>query len=944
VREGGVERVERLAVACGSRLGSYRLERELGRGGQGRVFFAIDERLGRPAAVKVLEHASTDALGRFSREATAASRLDHPGVAAVYEVGRDQGRAFIAMRYVEGESLARKLGAARRTSEETEKTPSLWSAVGDAVADRVVREEWPRTLRFVEGAARALHAAHERGVVHRDVKPGNLMATPDGEPVVLDFGLAGLLDDGATELTRSGEIFGTPGYMAPEQVAPGRAKPDRRTDVYALGVVLFEALTLRRPFERATRDAVFTAILTADPPDLRAHLRGAPEDLRTVVEKCLEKEPWRRYETALALAEDLRRVREGEPVLAQPPGAAGRLARFVRRRPAAAALIAVLAAGAPVVGGLAATYAAERPLVEARRAAERAEAAEARLDEGFFRLQLGDVAGASASFAAARALAPTAHEATVGYALGLVLLREPSGAARAAQWLDALPEPERTEAAPLRAAALFVSGNTEAAEALRRVARPASTPFGWFVRALDPLQDERLTASRPRRSDLALRDAAWRAVLTSPVPRRLHYGALVSAAARAAMNGDDDDRRQAVAAMEAATTRWPEDAHVRWQEGLVRAVCEGPAAAVAPYRLALKLLPPGTRREVRASFVGNLANALAESGGEAEALELFRGLVRDEPEFAAGHLGLVALCQRLGRTADAVDSLLALTNLRPEDATNWLILGTLRLNEGRAAEAVVALRRAAALRPDHADTRHNLSNALSVAGEPEAAEREQEAAVRLAPEDLDAALGLARRKYETADLDGADAVLSEAAKRFGPERATAVDEWRRRVARRRDQLERLDEVRDGADEPESPQDATDLGGAATSARRYREAARMFDAAASGLDPREIDAATAVAVAIGYLGAALEDVAAEGEAERRLSAYAERFLDDRRPETLLQTHRLRFHPATRAWLDDDARLARFEPVRTARLRALRARFDAAVAPAPAAAETAPRGAL
>jgi serine/threonine protein kinase len=362
----------------GRRLGPWRLVRELGRGAQGAVYLAEDDRLGRKAAVKVLTANGLlgDALERFQWEAAAASRLDHPGICAVYDAGLEGRPPYIAMRYVEGESLAQRIGAtkvraatgATTTHVELPGTDAVASAAppspGAQVSGAAPARPEPRwadpqapstqlellkVVRLVEEAARAVHAAHEAGVIHRDLKPGNIMVTTAGDPVVVDFGLAKDVSGAEAAWTLKGTLLGTPAYMSPEQLAAQHITLDRRTDVYSLGVTLFECLTLQRPFEAPTREALFQAIMTKDPPDVRRLNPAISDDLRVVVETALEKDRERRYATALDFAEDLRRVRCFEPINARPAGPLTRIARWSRRSPALAAsllgLFAVLASG-----------------------------------------------------------------------------------------------------------------------------------------------------------------------------------------------------------------------------------------------------------------------------------------------------------------------------------------------------------------------------------------------------------------------------------------------------------------------------------------------------------------------------------------------------------------------------------------------------------------------
>jgi len=318
-------------------LGPYRLIKKLGQGGQGLVFLAVDTRLGRNVALKTLgPNLDPSFAQRFYREAAAASRLDHPGICAVYEAGEIDGTHYIAMRYVGGASLAELIARSRKAIAQ-ERFDSEPASVG-----ATTRRGVDSTLQLIEKAARALHVAHEAGIVHRDIKPGNIMVDPAGEPVLLDFGLARDESSDLRTLTVAGDLMGTPAYMSPEQLTAHRIKLDRRTDVYSLGITLYECLTLQRPFEAPTFDALYAQILATDPPDPRRLNRHIPKDVKVVLETALEKDRDRRYASALDFAEDLRRARELEPIRAKPIGAVSRAWRWAQRRPGLAASMAGL--------------------------------------------------------------------------------------------------------------------------------------------------------------------------------------------------------------------------------------------------------------------------------------------------------------------------------------------------------------------------------------------------------------------------------------------------------------------------------------------------------------------------------------------------------------------------------------------------------------------------
>jgi serine/threonine protein kinase/WD40 repeat protein len=311
------------------RVGPYRLLRELGRGGQGVVYLAEDTRIARRVALKLLPASSLlfsqDKRGRLQREAEIVSRLDHPGICGIYDAEVSGDFAYIAMPVIAGVTLGAAIAQAR--SEGTRPGAHSLPLVPSSRADL------QRLLGFFEECARALHAAHEAGVVHRDVKPGNLMVTPEGRGVWLDFGQALDTEAATRALTQPGEVFGTPAYMSPEQVAGDVRRVDARTDVWALGVSLFEALTLERPFRGASAHALLSAVQESPPPSVRASRRELPRDVDVVLRTALEKDPSRRYASALEFADELGRIRRSEPILARPAGPLLRLRRWARRSP-----------------------------------------------------------------------------------------------------------------------------------------------------------------------------------------------------------------------------------------------------------------------------------------------------------------------------------------------------------------------------------------------------------------------------------------------------------------------------------------------------------------------------------------------------------------------------------------------------------------------------------
>jgi len=380
----------------GTSFGPYRLLAELGRGAQGKVWLAQDTRLPRQVALKVLNGlAGLSPLGRvrFEREAEIVSRLEHPGICPVYESGEHEGVPYIAMRYLPGQSLAE------------------WIA-HQAEPPRG-REELRHVLSWIESIARAAHVAHQAGIVHRDIKPGNVRLSGEGQAVLLDFGVAHDVD--ARTLTLTGDLFGTPAYMAPEQIAGQARLSDHAVDVHALGVTLYECLTLALPFEGKTRETLFRNVLERPVPDPRRHNPALPRDARAVLEKALEKDPRRRYATALELAEDLARLARGEPVRARAITRPERLLRWARREPLRAGLLAAGVVVASVTGYLGWNW--ER-IQSGSRQEELAERARW-IEQGFEELGTGDVAQAERLFDRALAVLPVDPEALFGKGLSL---------------------------------------------------------------------------------------------------------------------------------------------------------------------------------------------------------------------------------------------------------------------------------------------------------------------------------------------------------------------------------------------------------------------------------------------------------------------------------------------------------------------------------------------
>jgi serine/threonine protein kinase len=302
------------------RVGNYTILGTLGRRGLGVVYEARHHILQRVVALKMVvaaQHADPSTLSRFQLEAQAVAQLQHPNIVQIFDIGYQDGLPYLALEYVDGGSLARQL---RDRSFSAHQAAELLQPV-----------------------ARAIHYAHERGIVHRDLKPSNLLLTADGIPKITDFGLAKLLTGGPDQ-TRSGEILGTPAYMAPEQASGEAHRVGPGADIYALGAILYELLTARPPFRGDTAFDTVEQVRTLEPVPPRRLRAEVPRDLETICLKCLDKEPARRYPSAEALAEDLGRFLAGEPITARASCAWERAVKWVKRNPAVAALYAIAAA------------------------------------------------------------------------------------------------------------------------------------------------------------------------------------------------------------------------------------------------------------------------------------------------------------------------------------------------------------------------------------------------------------------------------------------------------------------------------------------------------------------------------------------------------------------------------------------------------------------------
>jgi len=757
----GLERVGLIARAQASsfrgdgdlgRFGAFRLLRVIGSGGMGVVYLADQVPLGRRVAVKVIKSEllfSASARERFQREAQVVSQLDHPGICPLFEAGEVEGRPYIAMRYLEGDTLAERLGRARAAPAIAETpSPAPSSSTGPSSRGEIVE-----IVHLIEKAALAIHAAHERGLVHRDLKPGNIMVTAGEAPVILDFGLARFEESEGNTLTRTGMVMGTPAYMAPEQVSGNAALIDRRTDVYALGATLYECLTLRTPFSAATRDQLYQRILTGEPVSPRRLNPRLPRDLEVVLETSLDKAMGRRYQTAAAFAEDLRRWRNHEPIQARPTSRLVRLQRWALRRPAVAALLAVLIVGIPSMAAMAGYLVAG--LDEMRIGAEQLllDRVEAHLETGLNDLDQNSWNRAVAAFEEALALKPDSPVAVAGLALSY---RDQAKKELAAAVLERYANVTRVHPclADLRDDMLATGRRgAEAASARTDTGAPGSA-LACFLAGL---------RAKPR--GMCHEPAAWKkaidlfeaAVYRSTRSRAIYLLELARTAGRA---GDLATERQAAAALVArwpgsapAWESWGESLHRNGQyleavEARERALTFGPDRAVIHHNLGLSYAELGNhdralqalRRSVEmepanAPFRVNLGIFLHKRGDPEGAAAELRKAIELDPRNPQALSSLGTTLTRMGDIPAALKACERAVELEPDYADFQINLGEARAVKGDYPGAIAAFRKAAEIRPDYPDAHFNLGLAFDACGKLESAIAAYREAIRLNPDD-----------------------------------------------------------------------------------------------------------------------------------------------------------------------------------------------------------------
>ena len=673
----------------------YELGEEIGAGGAGRVFAGRQLALDRPVAIKFLHGRSAPvAVARFRREAHLLARLSHPGIVEIHEVGRIADFDFIAMELVDGGTL------------------DEWAIDHTSRATR---------LDLFVRVAEAIGHAHRRGVLHRDIKPANILVDRDGNPRVLDFGLS-RLDDDEHELTRTDAVMGTPYYMSPEQVRGEHERIDHATDVFALGIILYELLTDHRPFDGQVVADIYFRIMDCDPPPLRR----VPRDLDAIVRKAMAPSPERRYPDASALAEDLVRFRAARPVEAQPPSWAYSARKWIRRNKITTTILATLIP-ALLAGG---TY----HYLEVRRERDRVRRAFVRVKRETHRR-----ATAERDLADSEGLRKAIED----------VLRLESSNAPLATILARLAEYERTFDDPdlhsRRGWILIRRGrNAEAMDSLQRLlARAPDHADTLFLlgRAWRQLGDDTPNEAAKRAEAIRRGDT----MLAHHVDARAHYFEALYGKA------EQRDARLmlALAAADKALAANPRFYWARLQRGEILRRLGRITDALAEFEQTIREGPAVHEA------IGARAELLFELGRTDEALAGFAEAVRrlpDKPALLSNYAGLL---RSAGKITEARTMHSRAVAAAPWSSKIWFNRGQFHMGIGRWPEAVADFSRSIELAPTFARGIRRRAKALLELKRYEEARTGFEMAAKLDPRDKRTHLMMARLENECHRLEQA---------------------------------------------------------------------------------------------------------------------------------------------------------------------------------------------
>ncbi|MFO0840988.1 MAG: serine/threonine-protein kinase [Gemmataceae bacterium] len=845
-------------------LGDFRLLREVGRGGMGVVYEAEQISLRRRVALKVLPFAATmDArqLQRFHNEARAAAGLHHEHIVPVYGVGCERGVHYFAMQFIDGLTLAEVIARHNAAGEPT----SIHVAGAGASTARPAATEAPRDAAYFRRVAEwgiqtaeALEHAHALGIVHRDIKPGNLLVDGRGKLWVTDFGLARTAAD--SNLTMSGDLVGTLRYMSPEQAMARHGLVDHRTDVYSLGTTLYELLSLKPAVGGEDRQEVLRNIAFEEPICPRKIDTRVPVDLETVVLKAMAKDPRERYPTAGELADDLRRVLEDQPVRAKRPGLVRRIGKLARRHKAVVAasttgLLLALTVLAGSVGWAAGEARARRAetarvvgtaLDDAKAFLERDKPYEA-LDAALRAEGLWQQGGEPVELQ--RPITEMTRDIRLLIRLELARL---SGAAVRGLGFDALAEDQEYEKAFREDGLdLLALDPAEAAGQIRQrdiVAQLSAHLDHWtLIRGIargvgDPSWQKLLALARGVEPDKG-RDRVRHLLFQQDrkaLKQMLRQGQLESIPAflkcdMRMLLEDGAEIAEWIALIRREQQRRPDDFWLNHSMAWALGQARPPRLeeAVGFYRAAVALRPrsPGA--------VLNVGVALSEQGKVDEAIACFNEAVRLQPDFAATHNNLGVVLADMGKSDEALACYKEAIRLKSDFAEAHNNLGSVLAEKGKLGEAITSFKEAIRLEPDYADAHTNLGGALMEKGEGDKATTSLKEAIRLKPD-------LAEAHHDLGEVlrDQGRFTESLAAHRRAHELGSKQSGWRHpsaqavRDAERLVELDRkLPSVLKGDQRPADAAEAAYLAAFCLEHKRKPAAAARLFADALASDPR-----------------------------------------------------------------------------------------------------------